>query len=494
MLSERAKVCWVHVPRQVLAFYYGWYGNPRISGKWRGWENVDAPGKSIGNTLLYPRLGAYDSHDTRILEQHCRWAKESGIDSFIYSWWERNDFNDRGLPRLLNAAQKTGMHVTIYFEAVPGGDARRALSDVLYLLNRYGTHPAWLKINGKPVLFIYSRALLHVGLDGWLWVVTETNRQYEGGAVFIGDSKVTEATYIFDGSHRYGVTGVKTFTDPPEILRQSREAFPQLVAKAGAGRISCLSISPGGAAYTRPKPQQTLSRHGGSTYRIMWREAIAANPDWVLITSWNEWYEATAIEPSMEYGDRELKTTREYAARFKSRAPRQERAQPSTPKFENISLSILPDADYRTLWELAGTGANLTSLTWAQVTDPVVFNARKVPVVVYAGGESYCPTVKRRNDVLNALRRYVRSGGLLIVLPSEPVPFLYENRKFRRVNHAAALWLPLSSSRNCPPSIGPKKVGRGRVFYLNHSSMETPSGRALLHELLTEMDEAGRLR
>jgi hypothetical protein len=26
------------VAPEVLAFYYGWYGNPRISGEWRRWE------------------------------------------------------------------------------------------------------------------------------------------------------------------------------------------------------------------------------------------------------------------------------------------------------------------------------------------------------------------------------------------------------------------------------------------------------------------------
>ena len=36
--------------------------------------------------------------------------------------------------------------------------------------------------------------------------------------------------------------------------------------------------------------------------------AIAARPDWVLIVSWNEWLEATEIEPSVENGSRELDT------------------------------------------------------------------------------------------------------------------------------------------------------------------------------------------
>ena len=37
---------------------------------------------------------------------------------------------------------------------------------------------------------------------------------------------------------------------------------------------------------------------------------MAAQPDWVLITSWNEWFEGTSVEPSVEYGDLALQNRR----------------------------------------------------------------------------------------------------------------------------------------------------------------------------------------
>jgi len=45
-------------------------------------------------------------------------------------------------------------------------------------------------------------------------------------------------------------------------------------------------------------------------------EAIKAKPDWVLITSWNEWHEGSEIEPSLEYGDKYLSLTQEYGRAF----------------------------------------------------------------------------------------------------------------------------------------------------------------------------------
>ena len=43
--------------KQVLAFYYGWYGNPRVSGEWRHWKNVDPVAKRIENVTDF-RHGA----------------------------------------------------------------------------------------------------------------------------------------------------------------------------------------------------------------------------------------------------------------------------------------------------------------------------------------------------------------------------------------------------------------------------------------------------
>jgi hypothetical protein len=43
-----------------------------------------------------------------------------------------------------------------------------------------------------------------------------------------------------------------------------------------------------------------------------------ADPDWVLVESFNHWEIGTEIEPSVQFGDQYLKLTAEYAARFKA--------------------------------------------------------------------------------------------------------------------------------------------------------------------------------
>ncbi len=314
------------VPRQVLAFYYGWYGNPEVSGKWNHWKEVDPGNKTIGNSTHWPLLGAYDSHDPKVADQHFRWARKAGLTGFIVSWWAQGDFHDQGMPLMLDTAARYNMKITIYYETVPprgNPTVEGAVNDLLYLLNKYGHHPARLRLEGRPVFFIYGRALNQIKLEGWKEVIARVNQKQSGGAIFIGDRISEEAAQIFDGIHTYNVTGRIRGMSLEQIRAWAKEFYPMTVKTAGP-KIAAVTVIPGYDDHKlgRPEPRPITSRHNGDTYRILWQEAIAANPDWVLITSWNEWHEGSEIEPSAEHGDRELKATEQYAPEFLKLKPR----------------------------------------------------------------------------------------------------------------------------------------------------------------------------
>jgi len=82
------------------------------------------------------------------------------------------------------------------------------------------------------------------------------------------------------------------------------------------GRISCATVIPGYDDTKVNKPGRVAYRQDGQVYSLLWQEAIRAKPDWVVITSWNEWHEGTEIEPSFQDHDKYLKLTAEYARRF----------------------------------------------------------------------------------------------------------------------------------------------------------------------------------
>ena len=247
-------------------------------------------------------------------------AKSAGITGLIVSWWRPRDFQDQGMPLMLAAAEKAGLRITIYYEAAKprlSPTPQATADDLLDILARYGGHPAWLRARNNPVVFVYSRAINELQLPGWARVIAQVRRGYRRGVCFVGDDLSPAAAKVFDGIHSYNPASRIANLTSDEIRTWARSAYPKWVATAGK-RLSCVTVIPGydDTHLNRPGPRPTTDRQGGETYRVLWQEAIAARPDWVLITSWNEWHEGSEIEPSKENGDREMNATREFAQRF----------------------------------------------------------------------------------------------------------------------------------------------------------------------------------
>ena len=312
--------------KEILAFYYGWYGNPQVSGQWQHWKNVDSVDKRVENATDFPAYSAYDSHDPAVVERQVKAARAAGITGFIASWWGRDSFEDRGMPLLLASAAKHALAVSAYYEKIAGEDAasriKSAIGDIDYLLARYGSHKIWLRADGKPVLFIYGRALHELSPADWQEVIAQVRRDNPGGVVLVADSLDPKLVSIFNGASTYNITGQTHHKTPPEIRAWAHAAYPKMVAAAGPGKISTVTIIPGydDRNTGRQPPRPVTDRWGGETYRVLWQEAIAAAPDYVLITSWNEWHEGSEIEPSVEYGSRILDETAAFSREFLARA------------------------------------------------------------------------------------------------------------------------------------------------------------------------------
>jgi len=461
VLVRRSKVRFDDVPRKVLAFYYPWYGNPEVagaSGQWSHWKGVDREAKQIDTSTHYPKLGPYDSHDPHSVAQHSAWAKQAGIDGWIVSWWGHKSFSDRAMDRILQSAHAAGLDVTIYYETVPNPKTPdTAAADIVALLKRYGEHPAWLRVDGKPVVFVYGRAVGELGLIDWAEAVSRINKQYAAGAVVIGDRISRTAAAVFDGIHTYNTAGRLKDKSPDDAQAWARETFPDWVRTADAfGRISTLTVIPGYDDTKIRSPGLNVPRDGGRLYRTQWQEAIAADPHWVLITSWNEWHEGSEIEPSHEDGDQYLQITGEYTARFKALGERtarpaepdaSERPSPKTldrlNRLAGTPIGVLPEPGMEVLWSLLKMPMEPKLLSWQQVTEFDAATPDELPVLVYASDEPYRRTVRQRGDVDAGLLRYLKAGGLMVVVPSGPMPFHYD-QDHRVVGGNRTFGLPLS--------------------------------------------------
>ncbi len=310
------------VSKQILAFYYGWYGTPSVSGRWVHWTNVDAAAERIGDTAHYPAFGPYDSHDQAMLRKQVAQARAAGITGFIATWWGRGTFDDQGIPLLLSAAAGTGFVVSAHYETVTGKTPESrmiaAVTDLDYILQRYAGDKAWLRALGKPVVFVYDRAATQLTPAQWASVLAKVRRDNPGGVIVVADTLEPAYISVFDGAALYNVTGNTWHKPPGEVSYWAHGAYPKVAAVAGAGRISTATVIPGydDRELGKPPPRPVTDRWGGEIYRALWTAAVAANPDYVLITSWNEWHEGTEIEPSVEYGSSFLEMTAPFARQF----------------------------------------------------------------------------------------------------------------------------------------------------------------------------------
>ncbi|MBL7152417.1 MAG: hypothetical protein ISS79_01775 [Phycisphaerae bacterium] len=427
--------------RRVMAFYYPWYGTadgPGGAGRTVHWGRIDAENKDIAASTNYPALGAYDSHDKKVIEQHCRWAKRAGVDTLIVSWWGHNSFCDRAMDRILDVCERHGLRACIYYETVPGPrTAQSAANDIVRVLRKYGGHPAHLKVGDKPVVFVYGRAVQEIGLTGWLDAIELINEQHPGGATVIGDQFSYGAARVFDGVHTYNTAGSLRGMTPAEVRKWAPGTYKSWVALAdGAGKISTLTVIPGYDDTKIRKPGLAVKRYGGELYRAQWEAAIKADPHWILITSFNEWHEGSEIEPSWEDKDQYLDLTSGYAEKFKAqpRIINRGRGRSGLPtaekkglreKYEGIRIGVLSDADSMAFWWLLDVGFDLDILSWEEVAGGGL-KANKHRVLLYCAGEHYRRTVEKAGDVDDAIAAYLEGGGALAVLPSLPWPFYYD--------------------------------------------------------------------
>ncbi|MHC4555678.1 MAG: endo-1,3-alpha-glucanase family glycosylhydrolase [Planctomycetota bacterium] len=423
------------VSRRVMAFYYPWYGTadgPGGAGRTVHWGRIDAANKNIQASTDYPELGAYDSHDPKVIDRHCRWAKDAGIDTFIVSWWGHGHYTDRAMDKILDGCSRHGMNACIYYETVPNPQTpETAVEDIVKVLNKYGRHTAHLKVNGKPVVFVYGRALQELGLTEWFKAIEIINAKYEKGIMAIGDQFSYGSARVFDGIHTYNTAGHLQGLDPADARKWASETYQSWVQLAdGAGKISAITVIPGYDDTKIRKPGLAVKRYGGELYRVQWEQAVEADPHWVLITSFNEWHEGSEIEPSLEYKKQYLDITARYAKSFKATkrsitgqaAPRrftiEEKAR-LHKKFEDLRIGVLPGADSMGFWWLLDLGVSMEIVTWEDVAKDNLMS-QKYSALLYCAGERYRRNVRRNADVDNALVGYLKAGGCLVVLPAMP--------------------------------------------------------------------------
>ena len=478
-----------NVPHEVLADYYIWYG---YGSPPNGWDEVDTNKHVTAKTARYPMKGAYRSDDVAVIDWHIDQAKAHGITGFVVSWFGlANKQIDDTLALLIKRAEQKDFKIAVYWENQrDGGTLMRqfAVDDLSSIIERYGKSKAFLKVDGKPVIFVYGRVIYQTPVELWQEIIQGV-RARAGDFALIADGYQTSYAYLFDGLHTYDPAGLS-----PDIWNNLRpENLGYLRAWAAShykkcvkmaredGRIACVMVAPGCDARKAYKIKEQSDRLDGQTYRTLWDEAIKANPDWILITSWNEWPEGSEIEPSLELGDKYLKITAEYSQRFLNSPAAPARTPASLPTFTSGALRgadkallsrkvavLMKDRMNDSEFWAAYCGATIQRVDWADLIDPKVFNASNFSALIYIGGEHYNSSVKVTDDVNRALVRYMHEGGFFVCLPvvGASWPLYYDDSR-KGIPYAVTdmLALGIDNGFEQPPA------GTELKFYVNKTAL-----------------------
>ncbi|PSN44627.1 hypothetical protein C0J52_10006 [Blattella germanica] len=259
-------------------FYYAWYGNVAVDGRWRHWNHEYLPNwkkedKKIYPTgtheppsdissNFYPMLGCYSSRDPAVIDTHMRQISEAKVDSLM--------------PMLLDAAQRYDLRIAPHIEPYRDRNPINFSEHLRYIISQYGSHPALYRMQRRgrnlPVFYVYDSYLTPAG--AWKELLSA-----KGNLSFY--------TYFATNGFTYG-SSWKNWRSLGKFARQNGLLF---VPSVGPGYIDT-QIRPWNVANTRHR------RHG-KYFEVGWRSALSAQAKVVSITSFNEWHEGTQIEPAI---------------------------------------------------------------------------------------------------------------------------------------------------------------------------------------------------
>lgn len=308
-------------------YYYPWY-QPELNH--HNWPGEYLRGRLVPQQL--PVLGEYSCNNSSVIRQHLQWMEQSSIDYFISSWWGRESFEDKTLKsRILPELGQSKVKFAVYFESaiyasntngieITDQNLPLWLQDMDYIADQYFNHPNYLRMNGRPVLYIYL-SHIYTGKYKEAYAQLRQRLKNKGHDVFIVGDFDLYAPYDKDrhdvldalspyiaipAGHRY--TNGQTFPHDYDFLRNMALAMEDKAAKIKShGKLFIPNVYPGfnnrvvSLQTGFLVPRQLSKRHTHySLYEGMIKLARTfSDPEqkMVTITSWNEWHEDTSIEP-----------------------------------------------------------------------------------------------------------------------------------------------------------------------------------------------------
>jgi hypothetical protein len=291
-----------------------------------------------------PLLGEYSSASRAVVERHIGWAREYGIDFFTLDWWpsapERNALIGQVF---LSARNINDIRFCVFYElwdlgydqatgltVFDGAAVERFLSDMDQIASLYFAHPRYLRIAGRPVVVFYVTRTA-VGRFAEAMTRFRSNMARRGTNPFvIGDEIFWEVAgeddgdittepqpgriALFDAVTAYNLyhaarTEHAGYGAATGIVVDSLALYERYRAAAPDTPVIPLAMPGYNDRGVRLEhdhfviPREWNRGAGEGSLFAEWLERftlpqVDARLPMLLVTSWNEWSEDTAIEPA----------------------------------------------------------------------------------------------------------------------------------------------------------------------------------------------------
>jgi hypothetical protein len=315
----------------VLTYYYIWFSE-------NSWLN-DPIGKFANVT---PLVGAYNSWEPWIIEKHLAQMQRAKIDAVAVSWWNEAGPQKKNetLDMVFDSAKDKGLKITVDYEhgRMP---IEQVVTDLTYFVDRYKSHPAMLKVEGLPVVMVWT-AWGHTPEE---WRDIFGRLEKKGLACF----PIMSGSYEEGKGSRYlnpfRALEIYTLCDLEDCklaefmqtMRKHIDDYNQKTGfKIGKPAQHHATISPG---YDERRNPGRLTKNGGvngagwkdrtkfgaiypddaegAYYRGTFEAAMSSNPDWLHISTFNELGENSHIEATLQFGYKYIDLTAELVEKFK---------------------------------------------------------------------------------------------------------------------------------------------------------------------------------
>lgn len=295
-----------------------------------------------------PALGFYAQENPEVSDWETKWAVEHGVSFFIYCWYRasqgepvRMNFGSAIHDALFKSRFVDKMKFTIMWENQAKGRSGVADEDDLmtnllpFWIDNYFKHPSYVKIDNKPLLFIYRPEFLIEDLGGVENVVKafDLMRQAcknEGfdGLYLLGEYRGLDPEHL-KLMKRLGLDYTFAYcwyvADSPAPQRAIDTQLDYINKTQELGILpQVVTVSQGWSGWNDEGSIWTIPPEDYKQLLRRAKEVIATFPanelgsKLLLLDNWNEWGEGHFIAPYRQYGFGYLDAVREVLSSVKA--------------------------------------------------------------------------------------------------------------------------------------------------------------------------------